>query len=98
MVSMVIYANLYNDCYVVSGNICIFYAYSAYCYSSTYIDFGISCNFTNGMDCTVLWNHFQSLIANSLVTLSLYSMFKMGKLTQSQKALFLWKNPIVKTQ
>ena len=98
MDSLAIFANLYAVCYVVSLNICIFYAYRAYCFGSAYIDFGVGCNITNGMDRFVLWDHLPSFLTNSLVNLYLLSMFKMGKLTQSQKALFLWKNPIVKTQ
>jgi hypothetical protein len=98
MVSMVIFVNQYIDNHLVSWDICVFYAYSFNRISSTYFDFGANRNVTNVVDCVILWDYFPYFIALSVVTLSLLSMLKMGKLTQSQKALFLWKNPTVKTQ
>lgn len=41
-----------------------------------------------------LWNNFSSSIGDSNVKLSIFRIFSMGKLTQAQKALFLWRNPL----
>ena len=43
------------------------------------------------------WHHLPHLGVHYLVgILSMFSLFTMGRLTQSQKALFLWKSPLAK--
>jgi hypothetical protein len=54
----------------------------------------ISTSISFGMDPSVLWCNIPLTIIFGLVTRGLFSIFSMGKLTQSQKALFLWRNPI----
>ena len=62
----------------------------------SYIPNGAS--FAYGVCCPVVWNHSSHTLILSVVQFNQYSIFKMGKLTQGQKALFLWKSPLAKLQ
>lgn len=61
-------------------------------------DFGNGASFSYGMVCPLLWNYTACIVICRLVILIKFSIFQMGKLTQSQKALFLWRSPLAKLQ
>ena len=48
--------------------------------------------------CAAIRNHLSLALVPGMVSIGRFSIFKMGKLTQSQKALFLWKSPLAKLQ
>ena len=53
---------------------------------------------SDGVFCSAIRDHPSLVGIPSVVNNVLFSIFKMGKLSQSQKALFLWKSPLAKLQ
>ena len=96
MAFMVTLKNRYVYDNKVSGNMCIRDAY--------YFDDSCSNNFDirdgtsepNVVGTSLLWNYLSFAGIHNMVTFLICSFFKMGKLTQSQKALFLWRSPLAK--
>jgi len=72
--------------------------YYSYDCCATDSNFWAGASIANVMGSTVLWHNISYVGVHSLVSLVVCSIFKMGKLTQSQKALFLWRSPLAKMQ
>jgi len=77
---------------------CICDADDSYDRSANYFDFRDGTTLANGMGCAFLWNNSACFGIRCLVIMERFSIFQMGKLTQSQKALFLWRSPLAKLQ
>lgn len=98
MLSMVIFVNLYFFLYLVSVNMRIHDDNYSYDCCSIDFNFWAGASIANVMGSTVLWHNISYGWVHCMVSLVVFSIFKMGKLTQSQKALFLWRSPLAKMQ
>lgn len=98
MASMATSASQYSIRHLVSRNVRVFHDNHPHYFGATNTHFRTSAQLTYGMDSSLLWNHLSPARIHSLVHICSFSLFKMGKLTQSQKALFLWKSPMAKVQ
>jgi len=77
---------------------CIRDAYYTYDSCADHTDFWNGASFSYGMVGYVLRHYSACIGICCLVLLVKFSIFQMGKLTQSQKALFLWRSPLAKLQ
>ena len=77
---------------------CICDAYYTYHSCPNHTDFRNDTAFSYGMVSYVLRDYTACIGTCCLVLLIKFSIFQMGKLTQSQKALFLWRSPLAKLQ
>jgi hypothetical protein len=57
-------------------------------------DFADGPAFANGVRRALLWNRSAHAGVLGVVLWGLCSFLRMSKLTQSQKALFLWRSPV----
>ena len=90
--------NRYNIPNAVSLNLRLYYADNFDCGSPNHSYFANGASYADGIRRSALWNNSSPPLVPRLVRINQYSLFKMGKLTQGQKALFLWKSPLAKLQ
>jgi hypothetical protein len=69
---------------------------SADCHGSDYFVIRVGTVHADGVDGAVLWGYLPFARVYCMVRYWRFSIFTMGKLTQSQKALFLWRSPLAK--
>ena len=98
MGSMATLNNQYLCYYLVSLSLCFCLADLTYNRRTNHIDIANGATEPNGVLSATLRHNISQFIAASMVTILKLSVFTMGKLTQSQKALFLWKSPSAKLQ
>lgn len=98
MASMATSASQYLTYHLVPRNVRVLYDNHPHCFGATYTNLWTGAQLAHGMDSPLLWDHLPPAGVHSLVHFCSFSLFKMGKLTQSQKALFLWKSPMAKVQ
>lgn len=98
MASMAILANLYIKSHLVSRNVCILYDYHTHHLRPAHTHLWTGSQFTYGVVSALLWYYLPFTGIHCVVLSLLLSLFKMGRLTQSQKALFLWRSPMSKRQ
>ena len=98
MGSMVTWNNQYFCYELVSLSLCFCLADLAYNRRTNHIDITNGASNSHVVLTTTLRHNISQFIAASMVTILKLSVFTMGKLTQSQKELFLWKSPSAKLQ
>lgn len=94
MLFMVIFANLYSFIInLVPLNLCFSHD-DTYDHSSTGNTHRyIATSITFGVEFIVLWDYIPLFGVFDLVSMKIFSIFTMSRLTQTQKALFLWRTP-----